>query len=513
MSVRPVLEEGSRFSLKRAFIGEERVFTASTPIVAPKVQQQQQPVNLTSSLRALSFTPAAIEIDTAAVPKQALSFKFNIATPQVAPVPSIPSTQKAKGLTFSSFGGSGGPASTSFASSTKMKKSFDDSKNDVLRLSAIVDTMNSKLSAITEKLQNTEASLAKANAAFVAERSRSRDLKARLAVDKSASEAEISKLRDHVNTKMTIPKTSNTDAAFKTLAKVKEQLESKHDELDSMHACMAAVSHERDTATVAIESITSEHRAMADAMATAVQERDDAVLLLEAATTAAATAEAASEALASTAVASEAAAALHLHESEKCSFEAKLSELTLECASLREQIILGSPATDTTLTLQPDRPTETPTNNIDLVLDAPTGCGDYHGFGVHPELEYTSDDDDEEVPRIGTSHGPSVFVEKKTTDSNKYGSAVLVSASLRCPRSVRIATLHSDTFFTSQMATGDSSANAVDEKVQKLIAAVSADIIKSAMGSRSEYLLASGMASDAVEKELEALRGDDGGKT
>jgi len=148
-----------------------------------------------------------------------------------------------------------------------------------------------------------------------------------------------------------------------------------------------------------------------------------------------------------------------------------------------------------------------------LVLDAPTGCGDYHGFGVHPELEYTSDDDDEEVPRIGTSHGPSVFVEKKTTDSNKYGSAVLVSASLRCPRSVRIATLHSDTFFTSQMATGDSSANAVDEKVQKLIAAVSADIIKSAMGSRSEYLLASGMASDAVEKELEALRGDDGGKT
>jgi len=411
-----------------------------------------------------------------------------------------------------------------------MKKSFDDSKNDVLRLSAIVDTMNSKLSAITEKLQHTEVSLAKANAAFVAERSRARYLKAKLAADTSAAAAEISKLREHVNTKMTIPTTSNADAAFKTLAKVKEQLESKHDEIDSMHACIASVSKERDSAVESIESITSEHRAMADAMATAVQERDDAVLLLEAATAAVA-----SEELAATAVASEeltssltqarneaATTAFHLqeckamNESEKCCFEAKLSELTRECTMLKEQIILGSPAADTTVTLKPEPPpTETqistPTNGQVLDVQTPTGCGDYYLFEANPELEYISDDD-ENAPTTGSR--PSVFVEKKTTDSNKYGSTVLVSASLSCPRSGRIATLHSDTFFTSQMATtGDSSANATDEKVQKLIAAVSADIIKSAMGSRSEYLLAAGMDSVAVEKELDALRGDDGGNT
>jgi hypothetical protein len=564
MSVRPVLEEGSRFSLKKALIGEDGVLAASSPIsAAPSVQQQQQqqlqqqrPPNMAPSLRTLTFTPASTAINAAAGPRQTLSFKFDIAAPpmgSVAAVASVPSppppppalAPKAKGLTFSSFSGSGGSAtkpSTSYASSTSMAKSLADSKNDVLRLSAIVDSMNAKLSALTEKLQNTEMSLNKANSAFVAERSRARDLKTKLTADTSAAAVEIAKLREQVSNKMTLPTTSN-DAAFKTLAKVKEQLEMKHDEIDRLQASMASVSHERDNAAAEIESITSERQAMTEAMTAAIRERDEAVKLLEAATAATAVAAATAAASATEAASEDAALASSLlqareeaatavtqleecksmHESERCNFEARLSEATAECQSLREQLVLGSPAADLTTTLQPETmSTPVPTTDDDPFFDVqtPTGCGEYHAFETRLDGEYrsdVSDDDDDNDPTTGTVMRSSVFVEKKTSVgyNDRYLPTLLVSASLRCPKSGRIATLHSETAsmlpfsnLYGQSST-EGSVPVADEKVKKLIAAVSADIIKSALGSRSEYLLASGMNSEAVKKELEALRGNE----
>ncbi|MDA9603576.1 hypothetical protein N9S30_00310, partial [bacterium] len=184
--------------------------------------------------------------------------------------------------------------------------------------------------------------------------------------------------------------------------------------------------------------------------------------------------------------------------------------------SLREQLVLGSQAADFTTTLQPETmSTPVPTTENDPFSDVQTTteCGDYRTFDEYQSD--VSDDDDDNDPTTGTVMRSSVFVEKKTSSmcNDSYVPTLLVSASLCCPKSGRIATLHSDTASIlpfSNLPCQSSTEGSVavpDEKVRKLIAAVSADIIKSALGSRSEYLLASGMNLEAVEKELEALRG------
>lgn len=131
------------------------------------------------------------------------------------------------------------------------------------------------------------------------------------------------------------------------------------------------------------------------------------------------------------------------------------------------------------------------------------GCGQ-GSYGLQtPHCDYEDDDNIE----TGTSE---VFVEKQNTDYT--GARTLSLSRQSAADSYTKVSLHTGLPFLSAVQgpyTGDVSSttalHGVDTKVQKLIAAVSADIINSALSLRSEYLLASGMSEEAVALELEAL--------
>jgi len=478
MSVRPVLEESSRFSLKRALLGEHTTIQ-TTEIQPPPLQ-----------LPTAYHTP----VKTTAQPATALSFKFNLKPHNAPAIPHQPTPVKNASFTFASFTETGRPASQAPPpTSIQTTASLSRSKDDVMRLSSIVDSSNAKIAALSERLSNTEASLQKANAAFTTERSRARELKARLTQQTNAATTEISKLKELCNNKMTQP-TNSADAAFKTLAKVKEQLELKHEEIDKLKSeaveTRASIALERkamqeaistatavDTAavdTAAVDTATALATAAATAMtetiATLSNERDQALECVESVKSANTKLETDTES---------AIVQMHawqnLHALDKTHFQTKLSQAETECQLLKQKV--------ETHAQQMSR--------LDDVNCFPISAwSHYDNPRIHDEGHHN---DTQEI-----------FVEKRSTDSKFKNKPhpVLSSTSLCC--SGATATLHGESPFATGIAQTQ-----LDPRVEKLIAAVSADLIKSALGSRGEYLLASGMSPSDIANELKELEGAD----
>jgi len=128
-------------------------------------------------------------------------------------------------------------------------------------------------------------------------------------------------------------------------------------------------------------------------------------------------------------------------------------------------------------------------------------------MGCRYELQtpHYYDYDDDDTIETGTSE---FFIEKNNT-YNTGSRASLVSSLLLYGHNVSgscsKASLHTGLQILGAVQSPPTGDHAVDTKVTKLIAAVSADIIHSALSLRSDYLLASGMSEEAVALELEEL--------
>lgn len=195
MSIRPedAAAEASRFSLRGSFFGKS--VPLPVPLAAQVQYQPPQPsVQLQTMPLAAQMHPRSRPSPTAAPPAAQTTFSFqslvgtkspNVASQQAArnlqtqrtmqAITRIADDQKMR----TAFSNTPGISSIEFASASSrtLPSGFInggnqrlDSQAEVLRLSAAVDSLNSKLASQSDRLQRTEASLVRANRSITSER-------------------------------------------------------------------------------------------------------------------------------------------------------------------------------------------------------------------------------------------------------------------------------------------------------------------------------------------------------
>ena len=434
-----------------------------------------------------------------------------------------------------------------------------DATAEIMRLTALVDSLNAKLATQAERLSRTEASLVKANRTMTSERATHNGRMLKMQGELKEAKASESKLKEKLasDTSFKTAKVANFEESVRRAEEIDARFEKYENETQRLQAELATASALTQETNAKLSALQTER----DALSTQSAEHER---LLQEATEARDRAVEESSKVSMAVEGSMAELKLRLDcvemEKEKlmADHEAAVSTARAAHDALDEQkgaLLEQLDALKAEMAAERERATAAGTG-IDLskqTLDGrtgaveeraaaavPTSCGDYGGLKAAEAIPEEEDEEEAPMPTGTRRHDdeelrtpPVRFLRtgyKKpsiptatmlpNTVKSRLTTAIAQSNLASLPIAKAIAPWHADThtllsaspLFSTDSFSADAAPEATGEtaaeaRTKALVAAVSQDITNATLHGRRDYLFALGKTPMEVEKDISALTG------
>ena len=400
-----------------------------------------------------------------------------------------------------------------------------DTSAEIMRLTALVDSLNTKVSAQAERLQKTESSLLKANQAITNERATYNARMLRMQADlKSSKDSEMA-LKKHVTKLETnVAAHATSKRSFEEAAQKAEQFDEK---IVSLESQLSSLTKERDALVL---ELSKTNASAEDKLKLLSSERDEFASQLKAEKDAAACTAAASESkmlelqkLMNT-VESERDSLSQRLESEKAQTEARINEVKTQYEEALEKSQSQTANVDAIIearnrfqaelelsthelaeakqALQAMR-AEREANQPDLMffeetLPTESDANATVGFSAASTDVFVAENDYSVHPSHGLSRGHPLDSKIASVAARFKSQGIDVSIARAGPA----GDIHTESLTSMAM---DTSAASADAKVTELVKSVSLDITSACARGRTKYLLAMDVPKEQVEKEMNEL--------
>ena len=516
--------EASRFSLRTSFFGVESTtpqlkFSTSQPppqltfsTSQPPPQLPQQPPRHAWNLQ---FQKAE-KVSQAQPATNALSFnslmssKCNVQNSQnsqiqstIAAISMISEKQREKSALFQMKPDVSAAQDSNRTLPSGYLSGGNQTRAEVMRLSATIDALNSKISSQTDRLQRTEASLVRANRSMTSERATSNARLLNMQNDMKMLRERAESIREQAIAQ-TRRESQKSSISFENSVKLSQQRENAFNELSSR-----------------VEELTNERNSLVNAATQSAKESETRLSsigtenanLVEKLSTISAQYESTKSQLEQTDSSTLAQSALDI----EAKFINEINLLKEQNDELQMKIATeGAPPTQT----HTPTPTPTPTPTMFCECENPEttlyNSSEYdhtHDYeDVYKDEDYLRDKPKQKVlfdkqPQILRSRCPSAACHPVTlrisAQMKREGHGTRLGISSINPMFQYRLTRATFGSSKTTMSTGaDAAAPPMPEHVRALIEAVSKDISSACIRKRRAYLTAAGVASEEIDSEL-----------
>ena len=525
--------EASRFSLRTSFFGVENTApqltfsTSQPPQPPPQLPQLPQPPQPPRHSWNLQFQKEASQAQPPNIATNGLSFnslmssKCNASTLQnsqiqstIAAISMISQKQREKSALFQMKPDVSGTSDSNRTLPSGYLSGGNQTRAEVMRLSATIDTLNSKISSQNDRLQRTEASLVRANRLITSERATSNARLLNMQNDMKMLRERGELIREQAIAQ-TRRESQKSSISFENSVKLSQQRENAFNELSSRvkeltnerNSLVDAAAQSAKESETRLSSIGTENSNLVEKLSTISAQYESTKSQLEDLLMSERT-ETDSSTLAQSALDIEAKLLneVNLLKEQNDELQMKIDKLATEATS--------APSTQT----HTPAPTPTMFCECDSRVNPETTL--YHSKydSKHDYEDVYNDEDDlrdkpkqkvlfDKQPQILRSRCPSAACHPVTlrisSRMKREGHGTRLGISSINPMFQYRLTRATFGSSKTTMSTGaDATAPPMPEHVRALIEAVSKDISSACIRKRRAYLTAAGVASEEIDSEL-----------